>query len=110
MIFPLTELIGIFACLVFSAFFSASETALTSLGRARIDRLTNENQEHATTLQLWLDTPRVVLTTILIGNHVGNTLVAALATTAAANLLRGRTGAFPGLQAIPIAVGVMTFL
>lgn len=110
MIFPLTELIGIFACLVFSAFFSASETALTSLGRARIDRLMNENQGHAKPLQLWLDKPREVLTTILIGNNVANTLGAALATTAAEKLLRGVSSSIPGLQAVPIAVGIMTFL
>lgn len=108
--FPFAEFVGILASLVFSAFFSSAETALTSLGRARIDKLMNENPGHAKPLQLWLDKPREVLTTILIGNNVANTLSAALATTAAEKLLRGYTSAIPGLQAIPLAVGVMTFL
>lgn len=108
--FPLTELIGILVCLVFSAFFSSAETALTSLGRARIDKLMSDVPTHAKNLQLWLDKPREVLTTILIGNNVANTLGAALATTAAEKLLRGVQTDIPGLQAIPLAVGAMTFL
>lgn len=110
MTFPGTEFLGIAICLVLSAFFSSAETALTSLGRARIDKMMNENPSHAKPLQLWLDRPREVLTTILIGNNITNTLGAALATVAAEKMLQGVDSNIPGLQPVPLAVGMMTFL
>src|SRR5690554_6866767 len=88
MTIPVSELIGIALCLVVSAFFSSSETALTSLGRARIDKLMNESASNAKRLQTWLDHPREILTVTLIANNSVNTLAAALATSAAEQMLR----------------------
>lgn len=110
MTIPVSELFGIALCLVFSAFFSASETALTSLGRARIDKLMNESASNAKRLQAWLDHPRELLTTNLIGNNVVNTLAAALATSAAEQMLGGMSAQSAWLQPVPVAVGVMTLL
>ncbi|MFU8805424.1 MAG: hemolysin family protein [Bradymonadaceae bacterium] len=101
----LAEAIGIFICLVLSAFFSSSETALTSLTEAQTQRLIDE--KGAKSLQLWLDKPIAVLTAILIGNNIFNITASALATSMAVRLLGG-TGA--AAWAIPAAVGVMTFL
>lgn len=110
MTLPSSELIGIVVCLVLSAFFSSSETALTSLGRARIDKLMNESAGNHKALQLWLDKPREILTTILIGNNIVNTLASALATSAASQMLSGVQSSSAWLQPIPVAVGVTTLL
>lgn len=110
MTLPVNEFIGICVSLVFSAFFSGAETALTSLGRARIEKVMNASPSSAKALRPWLDKPREVLTTILIGNNIANTLAAALATSAAEKLLGGVTGTAGWMQPIPVAVGVMTLL
>lgn len=108
--FPTAELLGIVLCLILSAFFSSSETALTALGRARIDKLMNERESNVKLFQVWLDRPREILTTILIGNNIFNTLASALATSAAEQMLSGFSNQSAWLQPIPVAVGVMTLL
>lgn len=110
MIIPTAELIGIVICLVCSAFFSASETSLTSLGRARIDKLMNESPSNAKLLQVWLDRPGEILTTVLIGNNLANTLASALATSAAEQMLRNVKVQSAWLEPIPLAVGITTLL
>ncbi len=88
-----------------SAFFSGSETALTSLTRAQAQRLVEE--EGAKSLQLWLDRPIVVLNAMLIGNNIFNITASALATDLASRLLAGTSAAS---WAIPVAVGITTLL
>ena len=97
------ESIGIFVCLLGSAFFSGSETALTSLSQPQTQKLIEE--DGATALKLWRDRPIQVLTAILIGNNLFNITASALATDLAQNILGSEAP-----EAIPIAVGVMTFL
>ncbi len=101
----IAEAIGIIFCLAISAFFSGSETALTSLTRAQAQRLVEEGG--AKSLQLWLDRPIVVLNAMLIGNNIVNITASALATDLASRLLVGTSAAS---WAIPVAVGGMTFL
>ncbi len=97
------DLLGVGACLVGSAFFSASETALTSLGRAKVKQLVDASGDPRHPLNLWLKEPNKVLTTVLIGNNIVNVTASALATSASQKLLGGGS-------AVPIAIGVMTLL
>lgn len=76
----------LFLCLVFSAYFSGLETALTSLSTPRIIKLIEEKPSSSTGLSLWLKKPNQILTTILIGNNLVNTLAAASATVLAQTL------------------------
>ena len=99
------EVLGIFACLGLSAFFSGSETALTSLSSTKARQLIEEEGHSA--LKLWLDRPIPVLTTILIGNNLVNITASALATDVAHKALAGTSNEN---WAIPAAIGVMTFL
>lgn len=96
------DAVGVALCLVGSAFFSGSETALTSLSQPEIERLIED--EGAEALTYWRDRPIEVLTAILIGNNLFNVMASALATDLAKRALNDAP------QAIPIAVGVMTFL
>ncbi len=86
-------------CILLSAFFSGSETALTSLSEAKTKQLI-EKKGKSKTLQLWLNNPIGVLTTILIGNSIVNTLAAALATVIAQHYLNN--------LAIGIGTGIAT--
>lgn len=104
---PIFELSGVAGCLVFSAFFSGSETALTSLPRARVQQLLEANDGRGS-LKLLLNDPVRVLTTILIGNNIVNVTASALATGAAEKMLTGTS--IPFVNPVAVAVGVMTLL
>ncbi|MEF3254840.1 MAG: hemolysin family protein, partial [Deferribacterales bacterium] len=72
-------LISIGICLLFSAYFSASETALTSLNELKVKHLIQELGEKGKKLELWLLHPNKVLYTLLIGNNIVNILSSVLA-------------------------------
>lgn len=66
--------------LIFSAFFSATETAFTSLNRVRLKNRANDGDKRAKeTLELSLDYNKL-LSTILIGNNIVNIALTATAT------------------------------
>lgn len=66
--------------LLFSAFFSATETAFTSLNRVRLKNRANDGDKRAKeTLELSLDYNKL-LSTILIGNNIVNIALTATAT------------------------------
>lgn len=88
--------------LMLSGLFSGSETALTTLSRARVKGLVKEGRPGAHALQRLKSDPSQMLTTILIGNNLVNIGASALATVLATELF-GSAG--PG-----IAVGVLTLL
>ena len=67
-------------CLVASAFFSASETAITSLNHLKAKHLIDQKGSKVSQLKLWLEHPSRVLTTILIFNNLANILASVLAT------------------------------
>ncbi len=75
------------ACLLLSAMFSAAETSLTSLPEAYIRKLIEEKRVLIKPFQLWLNKPNRVLTTIIVGNNLVNTLAAVVATVYAQKLL-----------------------
>ena len=66
--------------LIFSAFFSATETAFTSLNRVRLKNRANDGDKRAKeTLELSLDYNKL-LSTILIGNNIVNIALTATVT------------------------------
>lgn len=85
--------------LLLSAFFSASETALTSLSHTALQHLIEKSHK---SLKLWLSSPIKVLITILIGNNLVNIFAASLATILAKKHF--------GSVGIALVVGLMTFL
>ncbi len=76
----ITLIISIAILILFSAFFSATETAFSSLSKIRLKNLANDHNKRANeTLRLTNDFDKI-LSTILIGNNVVNILSASLAT------------------------------
>ena len=74
------ELPAFLACLVISAFFSGSETALMSASRLKLQRLSGEGDESAGAVLRLVRDPRGLLAGILVGNNLVNVLASALAT------------------------------
>jgi len=64
--------------LFLSAFFSASETALTSLSRLKTNQIIDSERTGADYLKLWRDKPNHVLATILFGCTVAELLASFL--------------------------------
>ena len=97
------DLIAVALCLVGSGFFSASETALTSLPITRLEALRKQGGKLTRAgLDRWASAPQELLITILVGNNLVNVLASALATSIAY-----RVSPHGGLAAV---VGVMTLV
>jgi len=71
------------ACLILSAFFSGSETALISLQKIKLEHLVNTKMKGAGQVSRMIQRPEKFLSTVLLGNTFVNTAAAALATTLA---------------------------
>ena len=63
-----------------SAFFSASETAYTSLNRIRLKNMADEGNKKASLALSLADNYDTLLSTILVGNNIVNILASSLAT------------------------------
>lgn len=74
------EIFLIVLCLGLSAFFSASEAVVMSMTVERTKQLIEEGGKKATALKFLISHPTELLTTILVGNNLVNTLVASLVT------------------------------
>lgn len=104
-----SQLLAIVFCLIGSALFSATETALTSLSHSRVHQLLDSGKK-SSLLGLWLVKPNHVLTTILIGNNVVNILASALATKLSYQYFQRIGMSDPESIAVAAAVGSMTFV
>ncbi|MFB0518836.1 MAG: hemolysin family protein [Acidobacteriota bacterium] len=105
---PLTTVLKIIllaALLFLSATFSGSETALFSLRRWRVRRLSSEGLKWAHLVKRFLEDPKLILITILVGNEMVNVASSNLAASLRRELWGGA-----GQIGIFIGIGVMTFL
>jgi putative hemolysin len=66
------ELIVVFVCGILSFLFSASETALTSLGRLEVQALMARGGSSVKLIQSWVRDPNRYLITVLVGNNIVN--------------------------------------
>ena len=99
-------------CLGCSMFFSSSETAITSYGDRRARRAIEEGGSGGKVWKWWIERPVDVLTTILLGNNVVNTIMGATATALAIRHLEGteRLGAtYRAVQQELLRQHVLTF-
>jgi CBS domain containing-hemolysin-like protein len=98
-------LLGLFVvllCLALGAFFSATETALTSLSSLKAKHIRENHGRAGKVFDLWLNTPHRVLASVLIGNNVVNIF----ASIYADNLI---STAF-GQASVELVTAVMTVL
>ena len=67
-------------CLIFSAFFSASETAFTSFNKTRMKTKAEEGNKRAARVLKMSESYDKLLSTILVGNNIVNILLSSVAT------------------------------
>ena len=103
-------LIGILILLICgSAFFSASETALTSLSRIRLRNMVDEKIKNADKIQRLLDNPSKLLSSILVGNNLVNNGASALTTALAIQIFNGDAGSGAGVATAVITIIILIF-
>ena len=96
------QLIAIIILLFLSAFFSSSETALTTVNQIRMRTLADNGDKRAARVLHVTGNPGKMLSAILIGNNIVNLSASSISTSLAIHLF-GNTGA-------GIATGILTFL
>lgn len=102
---PLSLLIGsIIVLILFSAFFSSSETAMMALNRYRLRHLANDNHKGAMMASTLLKRPDRLIGLILFGNNLVNFMAASIATVIGFRLLGDL-----GLAVAPVVL-VIVFL
>src|SRR5699024_3670596 len=75
-----TELLLMLVLVTLSAFFSATETAYSSLNRARLKSLAGRRQKRAADTLALADRYDELLSTILVGNNIVNIALASVGT------------------------------
>jgi Mg2+/Co2+ transporter CorB len=85
---PLSVLFGtLFFLIIFSAFFSSSETAMIALNRYRLRHLAKEGKRSAIISEKLLERPDRLIGLILLGNNLVNFFAASIATVIGIRLL-----------------------
>ena len=96
------RLIILVVLIMLSAFFSSAETALTTVNKIRMRKLSDEGNERAKTVLKITENSGKMLSAILIGNNVVNLSASSIATTLAIDML--------GSKGAGIATGIVTLL
>lgn len=94
--------IALVILILLSAFFSGSETALTTVNKLRIRTLADDDVRGAKTVLRLIEEPSYMLSAILIGNNIVNLSASALATTMAIDIW--------GNQWVGLVTGILTLL
>lgn len=97
-----TLVLALIALVAMSAFFSASETAYTSLNRARLKAMVNGGDRRAAKALALSENYDRLLSGILVGNNIVNILSASLATVLFVRLLGG--------AGVSVSTAVMTIV
>ena len=95
--------------LVFSAYFSATETAFSSLNKTRIKTLSDKGNRRAGLVLTLSDKYDKLLSTILIGNNIVNIILSSVCTVFFINLLKENQFTGTVVATIVSTVVVLTF-
>lgn len=92
--------------LMLSAFFSASETAFTSISRLKVRHMLDAGVKSAKHIAKILDNPNKMLTSILVGNNIVNITTTSIATALSIHYL-GDSGT--GIAAVITTIFILLF-
>ena len=101
------SLVIIIICIIMSAYFSATETAFSSLNRIRIKNMAEKGNKRAQLVLRLSENYDSLLSTILIGNNIVNIASASLATVLFVELLGAEAG--PSVSTAVTTVVVLIF-
>ena len=99
--------LAVLICLVLSAFYSGSETALVSVNKIRINQLVESENVRASIVHRLVESPQRMLALTLVGTNLANVLIAQLG---AGLVDRGLPNLAVSLQGLIATVGITTLL
>ena len=107
----ITKLVIMLVCLVFSGFFSASETAFTSANHTKLKNLSSEGNKRASLVLKMVDNYDKLLSTILVGNNIVNITLSSVATILFIDLLTDTSwlSAASAISTVVVTVVVLIF-
>ena len=97
---------GMAVLIILSAYFSATETAFTSINRIRLKNMAGDGNRKARRVLLLEEQYDTLLSTILVGNNIANIATTAIATVFFVNLC-GKYG--PTISTVVITLIVLIF-
>lgn len=100
------ELIVMVAGILLSAFFSSSETAITSINKFKIRQLEEKEVKNAGLLRKLVENSSDTITTILVGNNIVNILTTTIATLFFTDIF-GSAGA--AISTVTVTITVLIF-
>lgn len=99
--------LAVLVCLVLSAFYSGSETALVSVNKLRINQLVESENPRASIVHRLVESPQRMLALTLVGTNLANVLIAQLGEGLVA---RGLPNLAVSLQGLIATAGITTLL
>lgn len=99
--------LAVLICLVLSAFYSGSETALVSVNKIRINQLVESKNTRAGIIHRLVESPQRMLALTLVGTNLANVLIAQLGEGLVS---RGLPNLAVSLQGLIATVGITTLL
>ncbi len=102
------QLVALIVLILLSAFFSASETAFTSLNKIRLKTMAEEGNKKADKTLKLVENYDKLLSTVLIGNNIVNIASTSIATVMFIELLQG-AGYATTLSTVVMTVMVLIF-
>ncbi len=100
-------LIVMVICVVMSAYFSATETAFSSLNRIRMKNMAENGNKRAALVLKMTDNFDKLLSTILVGNNIVNIALSSMGTVLFVKWLGSGVG--PTLSTVVLTIVVLTF-
>lgn len=105
---PMPMLIGFIVILIIlSAYFSASETAFSSLNKIRLKNIADKGSKNAKLAVKLHENYDGILSTILLGNNIVNIATASIATTIFVSIIGAANG--PGISTLITTIVVLIF-
>ncbi len=99
----------VFACVVMSAYFSATETAFSTLNKIRIKTMAEDGNRRAERVYKLTENFDALLSTILIGNNIVNILASSLSTILFIGWIEGNESLATTLSTIVLTIVVLIF-
>ena len=104
-----TYIIIMAICLVLSAYFSATETAFSSMNKTRLRTLTEKGNKRAQLALTLVEKYDRLLSTILIGNNIVNILLSSMSTLLFIEVLKGDADTASTVSTVVCTLVVLTF-
>ena len=105
----LPSIVAMVFCVIMSAYFSATETAFSSLNKTRLKALSEKGNKKADLALSLEEKYDKLISTILIGNNIVNITLASIGTLMFVKIMQGDQDAGASLSTVVVTVTVLIF-